>query len=98
MRIEKYALEKYIILKIVKIHGDYTVWTLMKGLYKLRYSMARKSLELLIRNMVNEGEVELVLRTVYKRRKSFSIQITKKGLSKLSELENRIRVSLTSCV
>jgi predicted transcriptional regulator len=96
LRIEQYPLEKYLILKTVKNHTDYSTWKVMNRLRKIGCNIARSSFELFIRNLIKDGYIELVDSGVYKNRKSYSILLTKKGLSKLSELEVKIRVTLTS--
>ena len=95
---ETYSLEKYLILKTIKIHSDYSTWKIMNVLRRIGFNIARSSFELLIRNLAKEGYILLIESKIYKRRKSYSISLTKKGLSKLSELENKIKLTLISRV
>jgi hypothetical protein len=97
MKTEQYPLEKFIILKIVKDNTDYSYWKIMRILRKMNFSIARSSMESLIRSMVREELIILVLRENIKR-KSYSIQITKVGLSKLKELEFKLKITLETTV
>jgi len=98
MVLERYSLEKYLILKTVKIHSDYSTWKVMNVLRRIGFNIARSSFELMIRNLVKDGCIELVESGIYKNRKSYSILLTKKGLNKLLELENKIKIIITSRV
>jgi len=98
MVLEPYPLEKYLILKTVKIHSNYSTWKVMNILRRIGFNIARSSFELMIRNLVKDGYIELVESGIYKNRKSYSILITKKGLNRLLELENKIRLTITSKV
>ena len=98
MKIEQYSLEKYLILKTIKIHSDYSTWKIMNVLRRIGFNIARSSFELLIRNLVKDGYIQLIESKIYKRRKSYSILLTKKGLSRLLELENKIKLTLISIV
>ena len=93
---ESYPLEKYIILKTLKFHSDYSTWKLMIILRRLGFSIPRPSHETLIKSLMKDGYIQFNNISRYKRRKSYSILITEKGLNRLTELENLIKTSLNA--
>ena len=84
----KYLLEYYIILKIIKNHDGITRYALMIKTRKAGYSVVIGHFYSLIKNMEKEGYI--IIKPL-KRKYSYSVSITNKGLSKYSKLEFEIR-------